>query len=637
MAALYLHQALFATEPSTPIRAHRSLTVRSSHDRHLSSVSSATLRTSNSDHSQPTEPLLHPLDSESSVYLDLLSRQPQHPAGPENGSHVGLSLEGDPVTLSERRSLWERVVRRRLRRLRWAKRILLAVIGAWGVYNTVRYYVAFTVYPFRTRQIFALALGTSTAVSLAFIVSSLIIAAFAPHLGWIDRPRAPHVIAQCVLNYCSSVLLLAPAVVNFVLVFVWRHSSDVVTAIAGRCHWDIDVVWSSLGARCAASPAWGFWVAGSLVRMLITFAFLAAYHLISYTYDVTRQPSRRKHGLLRPRSAHSFPSATNTSLSSRSFRNMMASSASVPVSITRGPLSPARSLLDSPQTPESGPRVSGPHPLRKSHSRIMAQSPPTSAGSADGYRSSSSTASSKHEDNPATPRAVGNAHTSPDSSDESLETPNGNDDYERYGRQIRRIPGAYASVPPQSPQQAGSPEHPPPSSYTDRALSSFVDHFRSLVDQVTHEGDVAFAPIDLADYARPLNNGHDRHAADVHVPVLGRTVHRMPTIESLGSREVLSLASSSGHHGRRSTRSNTVNSGDSHGTSSPRSRANSWDAALALAAPEEHAENGVGEFGQLQASPVVGPGETIVSTESKSTGSYHTAQSTPLEKLEDDR
>lgn len=131
MAALYLHQALFASEPSPPpTLAHRSPGSRTPHDRQLSSVSSVTLRTtSHSDHSHPTEPLLHPPSSESSVYLDLLSRQPHHPDGSGSGPNTGLNLEGDPVTVSERRGHWERVVRKRLRRLRWTRRSLLVIIG----------------------------------------------------------------------------------------------------------------------------------------------------------------------------------------------------------------------------------------------------------------------------------------------------------------------------------------------------------------------------------------------------------------------------------------------------------------------------------------------------------------------------
>ena len=131
MAALYLHQALFS-DPSVPQTATTSSTRSSfAQDRRLSAVSSVTLRTaSNSDHSHPTEPLLNPPDSEaSSAYLELLARQPRHPSSPGTPEEAALCLEGGPVTLSERRSHWERRTRRRLRRLRWTKASLLCVIG----------------------------------------------------------------------------------------------------------------------------------------------------------------------------------------------------------------------------------------------------------------------------------------------------------------------------------------------------------------------------------------------------------------------------------------------------------------------------------------------------------------------------
>jgi len=134
MAALYLHQALFAPEPSVPPILSPSPHVQLP-NRQLSSVSTVTLRTtSHSDHSHPTEALLSPVDTESSAaYLDLLSRQPHHPSSPGSRTDVPLNLEGDPMTPGERRSRWERRVRRRLRRLRWTKRTLLVVIGELSV------------------------------------------------------------------------------------------------------------------------------------------------------------------------------------------------------------------------------------------------------------------------------------------------------------------------------------------------------------------------------------------------------------------------------------------------------------------------------------------------------------------------
>ena len=146
-AALFLHNAIFAADPPSPpaataailgAGAHRAPNRRGphAHDRHLSSVSSITLQTSTSDHSHPTESLIHPDhlgSSESSVYLDLLARQPTHPGStthlPDRTS--GLSLQGDAVSPRERKERHEKEVRRRLRRLRLVQRVLWVIIGEW--------------------------------------------------------------------------------------------------------------------------------------------------------------------------------------------------------------------------------------------------------------------------------------------------------------------------------------------------------------------------------------------------------------------------------------------------------------------------------------------------------------------------
>ena len=145
MAAVFLHNAIIAAEPPTPpptVAQHAppstyapsmSRATRVPHNRTLSSVSSVTLHTlPGSDNSHPTEPLMHPGDSGSTVYLELLARQPTHPSTPRRTAGPGLTLQGDPVTARERRVQRERAVRRRLRRLRWAQRALWAVVGEWN-------------------------------------------------------------------------------------------------------------------------------------------------------------------------------------------------------------------------------------------------------------------------------------------------------------------------------------------------------------------------------------------------------------------------------------------------------------------------------------------------------------------------
>ncbi|KAI0369331.1 hypothetical protein BV20DRAFT_1079338 [Pilatotrama ljubarskyi] len=622
-AAVFLHNAIFTTEPPPPASlAHRAPNRRGPHDRQLSSVSSVTLQTSTSEHSHPTEPLIHPGSSESSVYLDLLARQPTHPSSPPPRG-LGLTLQGDPVTPRERRNLWEQSVRKRLKRLRWAGRVLLGIICGWAVYNTVRYYVGAMLYQYRDRQIVSLVLGSCAALCLACILVSIIIAASAPHFGWYHKPRSTHVLLQDFLNYSSSLCLLAPAVVNFVLVFLWRDPSDTLNSLRGRCHWDIDVVWSGLGGQCDHSPAWGTWLAGSLARLVLTAVFIIAYHAVSYQYVVTRQPSRRRHTSIFRHSAASFPSAsvrTGTTASSRSFRAMTTvSSTTAPVSASAtdgGHPSPIRERAVS--LSDSEPRT-----LRSSRSRIMSQDVSPS-GSKVIRRAVSATALK-----PAA-RQVPMRETSPSSSDEDL-TENTSDD--RYGRPMHRGFSAYSSVPLASPSRGESSGADAWDPVPDSDLNSFAVQFRALVEQVTRETDEAVA------YAQSgrLSSGYSANDRDDAARVVvGRTIHRMPTIESLGSHEVMSLASMRENMSRPSTRSNTLSYGDAPPSRSA-SRANSLDAAVSLSLSLDGPLNGertVGEMGEMTPSPTTSlNGATILG--SRSTGSYHTAMSMRTEGAEE--
>ncbi|KAI0772414.1 hypothetical protein BD413DRAFT_474121 [Trametes elegans] len=659
-AAVFLHNAIFTTEPPPPATlAHRAPNRRVPHDRHLSSASSTvTLHTTaTSEHSHPTEPLIHPGSSASSVYLDILARQPPHPSSPPPRG-AGLTLQGDPVTPRERRSLWERSVRKRLKRLRWTARVLIGIICGWAVYNMVRYFVGATLHRYRDRQIVGLVLGSCAALSIACILLSIIIAASAPHLGWYYRPRSTHVLLQDFLNYSSSLCLLAPAVVNFVLVFVWRDPSDTLNSLGGRCHWDIDVVWSGLGGQCDHSPAFGYWLAGALVRLVLTAVVIIVYHAVSYRYLVTRRPSRRRHPSLFRHSAGSLPAAsvrTGTTASEHSFRAVTtASSTTAPVSDGGGAGSSGSGSGHTGHTGHPAPMReravslsdSEPRALRSARSRIVANdiSP---AGSRVIRRAVSATALKPRREAPIRETA------SPSSSDEDLVAEEWADD--RYGRAVRRTPGAYASVPLASPSRGegsssggaggGDPWGPVP----DSDLNDFAVQFRALVEQVTRETDeaVAYAQRDRYDSSSHTGGGggggeydgaydgyyHDPPADAARV-VVGRTIHRMPTIESLGSHEVMSLASLG--LSRPSTRSNTLSGADGP-PSRTASRSNSLDAAVSLSVSLDglSGAGGVGEMGELATPSPTGTGTTGTGSShgagllgSRSTGSYHTAVST---------
>ncbi|KAL7278722.1 hypothetical protein ACG7TL_007725 [Trametes sanguinea] len=497
---------------------------------------------------------------------------------------------------------------------------------------------------YRDRQIVAIVLGSCAALSIACVLVSVIIDASAPQLGWYYKPRSTHVLLLDFLNYSSSFCVLAPAIVNFVLVFVWRNPADTLNSLRGRCHWDIDVVWSGLGGQCDPSPAWGYWLAGSLVRLIFTALIIVsalstcpsgtqltaphvgsqiAHHAVSYKYLVTRQPSRRRHTSIFRHSTASFPTAsmrTGTSASSRSFHAMTtASSTTAPVSASTdgggssGQPSPMRERerASSLSMGDNEPRT-----LRSSRSRIMAQDVSPS-GSKVIRRAVSATALRPGG------RQEPLRDTSPSSSDEDLA---GIASEDRYGQPLRQASGAYASVPLACPSRGSGSSGTAWSPMQDSELNSFAAQFRALVEQVSRETDeaVAYAQEDRYDSAG-YYSGNDRDMEDSTAAarvVVGRTIHRMPTIESLGSHEVMSLASV-----RPSTRSrsNTLSNYGDAPTSRSASRANSLDAAVSLSISLD-GPGAVSEMGELTPSPTTSlNGATLLG--SRSTGSYHTAMS----------
>lgn len=122
MAALYLHNALHAPDPSSSTG-----TMPSSHNRNtsaVSSVTSVTLYTSTSD-SHPTDSLLRAETSEAVAYRDLLSQQPAFTAARRAADR---SVTDSPVTPQlEKTRLWH--VRRRHNRLKLIRGSLGILLG----------------------------------------------------------------------------------------------------------------------------------------------------------------------------------------------------------------------------------------------------------------------------------------------------------------------------------------------------------------------------------------------------------------------------------------------------------------------------------------------------------------------------
>ncbi|CAL1698185.1 unnamed protein product [Somion occarium] len=635
MAALYLHNALFANDPpQTPSLAHRASSSRTPHDRHLSSQSLVTLRTTTSEHSHPSEPLLHGAYSESSGGHELLTRHPGYPNPPIPG--LDPTLESAALGQRERRRQWELAIRKRLRYLRWGKRSLLLLIGAWATYNTVRYFVALRTFTSHDRHIILLTLGSVSALSTALVLISLSLSAFATYLGWKESNyRHLYNIIQSFLGHSAAFFLLGPAVVNLVFIVIWRSSSsEPADTVQGRCTWDIDALWSGSTSLCDPNRAtpWGFWLVGAIVRLVLTVAVTLAYLLLSRKYSMTRKPSRRRRRYSRPQSISESTTDTLTSSPSLSFRRMLSSSHS-PVSISRAGRQLSYSTEVSVDTYENGgASSSGDHQrLRRSRSQIRSQSsyipsPPLSPPiSRDGHPTTLRFADEETRD-------------SPESSEEG-ETGSSQADRLWYSSSFREVPGPYAfvSMPSNYAQPRASVE--PANFPQDEDLTTFAYQFRNLVDQVTRETE---AGIEMAanDHpggymlgraaSPPTTPRPPAHEDRDYFPYMGHIIQRMPTIESLGSREVTSLATSS-TRGDRSvhslsrppTRSNTLSMASD---SNPPSRSNSLTASVILSPAEGPTNVGVSELGEVTRPPGSGA-QSNGRTRSRSVASYYTAVS----------
>jgi hypothetical protein len=118
----------------------------------------------------------------------------------------------------------------------------------------------------------SLTLGASTTLSITLLAAAFLLSFFSSSLVPTTRisDRRLHLI-RIALRYLATFFLLAPAIVAFVFVFVWRDASDPNLRFRGRCHLDADVVWSGPGSQCGfQAPTWIAWLAASVVRLILT-------------------------------------------------------------------------------------------------------------------------------------------------------------------------------------------------------------------------------------------------------------------------------------------------------------------------------------------------------------------------------
>ncbi|KAF7310213.1 hypothetical protein MIND_00395000 [Mycena indigotica] len=503
MAALFLHNSLWVPDPEQ----HTHIPSSDYGPRHSQSLShgrttSASTLAGFSDASHPTQPLLPASTETSSVaYLDLLARQPRHPSVRGAGPPPGLSFDGDPMTGRERKEMAEHGIRRRLQREKRAVVGAEGVLGVWTLYCTTRYFLAYGHIPASApaAESAALALAAASLAALALLFSTALLPLIETHLLGRCTPTVRAV--RRGLRYFAAALLLAPAVANLVLALVWRRAGSASLELSVRCKLDVDVVWSVQEKKECAPPPWVHWLILALLRLVLTAAVLIVYVVALAAYGHTRRPSADSSAA----SHRSLPSASST------LRN-----------------GPSALLTPAPER----------RSLRRTRDRSASRSQSQSQSQSHSNSHSRSRSRSRHH---------GSAHTtisySSSSSASSSSSSEGEDDFDPYAD----LPLAPALAP-------------------DRELNSFVlgrdTAAGSLLPSTSSSAASPYAPYALTYSFPPFPPpGASRQHPD-RVLILNAYVRRMPTIESLGSREVgsgssvpgtptatASLASEQGHCG----------------------------------------------------------------------------------------
>ena len=389
------------------------------------------------------------------------------------------------------------------------------LLGSWAVYNTIRYFIAFMKYGLNDGQAMSLALGISTAISFALLLCAVILSIFQPYLLLHQVPLRTLLFARKGFDTFGSFFLLAPAIYNLVMTFIWRNSTNPELNFQRRCHVDIDVIWSISKTHCNAR-VWGTWLALSIVRLALTLLIIVsplpniglrahivlqiAYHMISYRMG---RPSY---------APHQYHYRHRSQLSE--------SQSSLPPSLATN--------LPSYEFPGKSSHIPHHHSSDSTLSSLTHSKQSSSHRSRRALRTRAS-ASTLYSDEDTALEAESNDHTT-------------------------------------QPLQ-------------DQEPNSFAERFRTLISQISRETEVALeiaTPDTVLDvenrgfYMPPVPPaiGYDEfgrpYRPEEQVSFLNRYIRRMPTIESMGSREQGTAASKENDTSRRNTfspppsRSNTL-------------------------------------------------------------------------------
>jgi len=371
-------------------------------------------------------------------------------------------------------------------------------------------------------------LGIASSLSFLFAAALALSSVLPCH---VTRHR-PHLrLLHRVLPFLVSFFLFAPTVVNLVLVLVWRNARSSNLTLRGRCHWSPDIVWAGVGGQCANhAPAFGVWLTAAILRLILTASILVrrvviysqdhckfdifsgfqvTYHIASSIYRTLQWlPSYRPEDIRRMDSvdlshAPSRPSPVMYPLVHKSGA----------VSTPQRSLSTSR-MAAIPEFSDTQHRYSQEHA---------------------GHDSDESCSTSEEDLN----------HRSTESSH-----------FTTRSKSLRRTKSTRDARTGESSSSKRATHPSNPGEGPEGDLQGFEDRFRELVDQVSRE--LEESRIAERDELRtpPLHNVLDTHTSymtidefgrevpsEEPVAILGGVIKRMPTIESVGSRELASIRS----------------------------------------------------------------------------------------------
>lgn len=579
------------------------------HSRTLSTTSNGTLFTTASLHFHPAEPLLPLLATtpRKANYDDHIPTNGHETIG-RPPCEALLMIQDNSMNETEK-GYWARNCRRPLKRWKWLKLGLQAILSTWAIYNTIRYFIAFSNFGDSTNQAFCLALGTSTGVSFLFTFFSFLLAIRGRNglkngltLNYLSYVRTT-------MDYLSSFCLLGPAVVNFTLVFIFKDSVNPYLNLDYRCHLDVDLVWSVSNNLCNnKSPGWAIWLILSALRLILTLIIIIGHHIVSLCYGSRRPRAIRRFRARRSKGSSTNPAPSSFSLPHCDLNVLQTDSTLCETSTSASPRSPIR--LSRPHLSSLSTDTSPIEPVTFSRSTTMEFE-------------------NEHVQNEIVDHFQFILSQNSQETEEALDL-----------AQLNHSP---------SPENINDiPTRDLPPSYEagwDDFDDTRVDHINS--NNIFNLPPV-FPTLGYNEFGLP-------YPPDQNILVLNGYIRRMPTIESMGSGELGSSISASSNRARDSIATasrpptrNTLLSRNSteHDAfySEPPSRTNSLSARAELLVGLSSVPNNISELGELlgKTSPVAQclsaavsyaectVGDTACSsgtTESRGTSSYHTATS----------